>query len=36
MYPESGQELWLIDEASNFNKLFTNDKQTTKGRKGQM
>ena len=33
MYPESGQELWLIDVVII---LCTNDKQTTKGRKDQM
>ena len=33
MYLESGQELWLIDIVI---MLCTNDKQTTKGRKGQV
>ena len=33
MYLESGQELWLIDVVII---LYTNDKQTTKARKGQM
>ena len=33
MYLESGQELWLIGKEII---LCTNDKQTTKGRKGQL
>ena len=35
--PESGQELWLVDIiVILFYLLFTNDRQTTKGHKGNM